>query len=151
MPFSDSAARSYWAILDQAGFEADDFLIVPYSRFGAKPNKASTVDMLPFLQEHLPPTVRCVVCMGMPAFGFTFAGGRKTHAQTILGNPMYLPKLRTLPVYVLPGTELLLEVSSADYRLRIKALERAEALYNLTLNLRKFCQTKLGLFSEEQT
>lgn len=147
VPFADMPSRIMSSLLNQAGFECEEhFLIMPHSRFGPKPSKASTCDTLPMLQRHLPDYVKGVVCLGMPAFGFTFAGGRKTHAQTIIGNPMYIPRLRTLPVFVLPGSELLLETSSDDYRLRNKAMEKAEQFLNLSLNLFKFCQTKLGLF-----
>lgn len=145
-PFTDTAAVMYCSIINSAGFSHEDnFLIVPYSRFGKKPSKASTVDTLPFLQRHMPEHIRCVVCVGMSAFGFVFAGGRKTHAQTILGNPMYIPRLRTLPVYVLPDSSLLLDATSEDYRMRNKAVEKGQFIYDLTLNLKKFLTEKLEI------
>lgn len=145
-PFCDLSAKMYCSMLDQLGFDHEkNFLIVPHSRFGIKPNKASTTDMLPFLQAHLPQRIKCIVCVGIASFGFTFSGGRKTHAQTIIGNPMYLPKLRTLPVYVLPDSALLALATANDWREKQRGMEHAEKLQNLMLNLKSFVEEKLNV------
>lgn len=149
-PFINDGAKVFTYLMQQAGLEVDDnFIVMPYSRFGPKANKASTVHTLPFLKEHLDSTnVKCVVCVGMGAFGYTFAGGRKTHSRSIIGNPMYLPSIGVRPVYVLPDTSLLLDTDSRDFRLARRAGEKAQQVLNLTLNLKAFLAKKLQLHYE---
>jgi uracil-DNA glycosylase len=143
VPFSGAHARTYCAILAEAGFDSDrDFLVMPFSRFGPKPNKASTQDTLPFLQKHLDSTgIKCVVVIGMNAFGFTFAGGRKTHARSIIGNPMFMPHLGTRAVYVLPDTTLLEDLGNEEeFKLKKRAEDKAHWIHRSTLNLRAFVE-----------
>lgn len=146
VPFSGPLARTYAAILEEAGINVDrHFLVMPFSRFGPKANKASTHDTLPFLQANLKHTkVKCVVVIGMTAFGFTFAGGRKTHARSIIGNPMFLPQIDTRAVYVLPNSALLADLGSEDFRAMKKAEEMVQTIVNLTLNLKVFVTDRLG-------
>lgn len=147
VPFSGLTAHVYNSIFQECDLALDyHFLVMPFSRFGPKPNKASTKDTLPFLVEHLDQTnVKCVVVIGMTVFGFTFAGGRKTHARSIIGNPMFLPQIGTRPVFVLPDSTLLEDVSSTNFKAMKRAEEKVRVIYNLTLNLRKFATEKLNL------
>lgn len=147
VPFSGQRARVYEAIMQEAGVSIDKhFLVLPYSRFGPKPNKASTHDTLPFLVKHLDSTkIKLIVVIGMHAFGFTFAGGRKTHARSIIGNPMFLPQIGTRAVFVMPDTSMLENLSSDDFREMKRAEEKARQIHNLTLNLCAFAKNKLGI------
>lgn len=146
-PFVSDAAKCFCYLLHQADLDTDEhFLVMPFSRFGPKPNKASTEATLPFLRRYLDETnVKCVVTVGMEPFGFTFAGGRKTHSRSIIGNPMYLPYIGTRPVFVMPDTSLLLETSSADFRTARKANDKAQEVLNLAARLRTFAVEKLKL------
>lgn len=146
VPWCDQAAITYCQIMEQQDINTDKFLVMPFSRFGAKPNKASTEWCLPLLKEHLPHSpVKCVVVIGMHAFGFTFAGGRKTHAKTIIGNPMYLPYIGTLPVFVMPDSSLLLEQNSDDFRMAQAARKKAEIVFGVAGKLRNFLTNRLQI------
>ncbi len=141
-PFTSDVAEQYMrgmSLCDQIDFRTD-FLIVPFSRFGPKANKASTEHTFQFIKDILPLTkVKCVVVIGMNAFGFTFAGGRKTHARSIIGNPMYLPQIYTVPVFVMPDMQYILPHKD-DWKAIRFAKEKLHSIGNLTLNLSKFVQ-----------
>jgi len=132
--------RVYANILAEAGFDMErDFLVMPYSRFGSKPNKASTKDTFPLLHEWLPQlNVKCIAVLGMTAFGHTFAGGRKTHAKSIIGKPMYLPEMHSLPVFVLPDSTLMHSIDEKDYRQRRALEDKQKKVFQHCLDLAKF-------------
>jgi hypothetical protein len=110
VPLSDANEhRVYCSLLSSAGFDLhEDFLVVPFMRFGKKPRKDSTMGIKDYVCSLFATgQFRACICMGISPFAFTFAGGRKTHARSIIGNLMFMPELGSRPVYVLPGSAFL--------------------------------------------
>ena len=142
-PIASPGGQVYSAIFNEAGFDLGrDFLILSFSRFGKKANKASTKDTFPFLLEHITGTsVRCVAMIGMEAFSHVFAGGRKTHARSIIGQPMYLPQLHSLPVFVLPDTTFIHSVDEKNWRLVNLCKDKQMRIFEHVKNLKKFVDT----------
>ena len=150
LAFTSVAARVYHrAMLADTGFTdlSEDFIVIPFSRFnvgrGSKPSKASTEHTFEFLKDAVPSltNLRCTVRIGMTSFGFTFAGGRRTHARSIIGNPMFLPQLYTLPVVVLPDTSLVVPDDPDNWRAARLAKDKMVQIQNLTINLHAFVQS----------
>lgn len=142
VPFCGDAAQNYMnAVASTERIDPrSDFLIVPHSRFGKKANKASTLHTFDFVKELLLISkIQCVVCTGITSFGFTFAGGRRTHARSVIGNPMFLPQIYTVPVFVMHDTQFILPDPQSFRDVRF-ARDRLQAIANLTINLANFME-----------
>lgn len=142
VPGTGPLGSMYLQILAEAGFDIEkDLLLIPHSRFGAKPNKDSTRETLAFVQlvqEELPKKI--VVCMGMTPFSHVFAGGRKTHWSSIIGNPMWIPSVKAY-VYVLPGTEFL-ACDPDDFKTVKMRDKQVQSIFAHATKLHKFATSK---------
>lgn len=145
VPMSDPQEhRVYSHLLGEAGFDLnEDFLVVPFMRYGKKPKKDNTSGTKDLVRTLFATgKFRVCVCMGISPFGFTFAGGRKTHARSIIGNVMFLPELNTRPVYVLPGSQFLCPNESV-WREVNYAKEVAKNIHACAVKLRELLKTRI--------
>lgn len=142
VPGTGPLSAMFLQILLEAGFDIESqMLLVPHSRFGEKPNKDSTRETLAFLQlvqEEYPKKI--IACMGMTPFSHVFAGGRKTHWSSIIGNPMWLPNVKAY-VCVLPGTEFL-ACDPNDYKASRIRDKQVQSIYAHATKLHKFAISK---------
>mgnify|MGYP002635993223 CR=1 FL=1 len=125
-------------------YPTDDFLTVSCSRWGLKPNKASTADIQEFVMHcgkaRLFPLF---VCVGGTAFSYVFGGGRKTSMKTLGGSTLHLRELPEARLFVLPDPEPLVPVLSGerkDFRedaFRVRCQEEALTLFDRHLLILK--------------
>lgn len=144
-PLSDPQEHRVWcSIVEGAGYDlSKDFLVVPFTRNGTKASKASTAGTREFVIDLFKTgQFRACVCMGMGPFAYTFAGGRKTHARSIIGNPMFLPELGSRPVFVLPGSEFLCPAEGAWREINF-AKEKLAHISAIAVKLRELLKTRI--------
>lgn len=140
VPFSDNESDFFYTSMkDALGMKDDDFLLMPCSYFGAKASAASTKEILPFLNRNVPHLLKLklIVCAGMEPFSYVFAAGRKTHARTVIGNVMYMPFLRNLPVFVLPDAHRMFPNDPDNWKDMNFANDNREAFVKLLEKLSK--------------
>lgn len=141
-PMTGPAGSMYSQILTECEWDMDEsFLILPFSRFGPKPSTASARETFPFLQivqEQAPK--KLIAVLGMTAFSHVFAGGRKTHSSTIIGNPMWIPSIKAY-VYVLPDSSLFTE-EPANFKEQKNKEQKLQSCFTHAEALRKFAISK---------
>jgi len=104
-PFTDPAARYTHSVFSKHSVDVrNSFFVIPCHRYGDKPNKASTLDLLPLIQKWTKlGKTKNVFCVGKEAYRFTFCGGLTTSLKTLAGRQVYLSvKLGSVPLVVIP-------------------------------------------------
>lgn len=144
-PMSDPEAhRVYLNVLQQAGFDVlRDTLVLPFQRFGTKPKKENTDGISTLVTRIFKGgEFKVCVCMGMLPFAYTFAGGRKTHARSMIGNLMFLPQLSGKPVFVLPSSDGLIP-KDGSWREANYAKECAARLHSSALKFKELLKSRI--------
>jgi uracil-DNA glycosylase len=142
-PFCSPAARIFHELLKQSsGLDTNkDFLVVPCSIFGLKPNKASTDPIVKFVTElRKRNAIQLFLPVGEEAMKHVFNGGKKANLVALVGNVVRPPQIGYLQLLALPDVDPLIpektENNRENYIRERKAEQRAELFCKLAVLIR---------------
>lgn len=120
---SPAALMLHELLLEVCGLNTQKCCVFSVSRFGLKPNKASTQDVVEaYSKMRRLNQFKLVITVGDDAFKYVFARGKKP-APSIFGNIMYVPETSHKPLFALPELLGLHVTIPDDPRTRAKILD----------------------------
>lgn len=119
IPLTDPDAAFFHTLLKEAtGLDTERHCyVISCSRYGLKPNKASTQDVVEYVRQLAQFRLfDLCICVGDDAFKFIFGRGKKPTMNSLAGSTIRHGDIYHLPVFTFPSLQGLVHEETGDKR-----------------------------------